>query len=526
MARQARDRGYPVQLVAGNSLGTEEFRPDCRPRGRRNALHRPRRPAPTRRSGARRRAVPSVRFRAGGLHPLRLWCRSGVGAGGRESRLAGAPGDDRSPCGNTSSTPCWARSTSTRRATSRFRTRCGTSGSGRHVRAAGAERGQGIRRSGARAGKETIELGRSADRSKVRRAAGSLLGRLGVRGRLLLAFFGISAFAVIAAAAAMYSFAEVGKVLERITRERVPPALASLELSRQAERIVTAAPAFLAATTRERHQEVSQAIAAEVERLRALLDDLKGSAIAPGALAAVEPAIDGLERNLAALDALVAARLELAERKEQLLRKLSGTNIATQRLVAPGVLVMDSKLAEWRRAIAAAGLDEDASAAPRRASSPTRSRPFMPQQKAQIELSAINDTLIKAADAPRRRRPAAARLPAAALARHARGARQRVRRQAAAAPARAGRGVPGLHGRDRRASSRCARRSSGSSARRRACSPRTSRLSRQVGDAPRPAGRRGEPRHRRGQPGGARGAALRLGRADRHGPAQPAELRA
>ena len=154
----------------------------------------------------------------------------------------------------------------------------------------------------------------------------------------------------------------------------MPPALASLELSRQAERIVTAAPAFLAATTRERHQEVSQAIAAEVERLRELLDDLKGSAIAPGALAAVEPAIDGLQRNLAALDALVASRLEVAERKEQLLRKLSGTNIATQRLVAPGVLVMDSKLAEWRRAIARCRPGRGRQSAPRRASSPTRSR--------------------------------------------------------------------------------------------------------------------------------------------------------
>jgi hypothetical protein len=51
--------------------------------------------------------------------------------------------------------------------------------------------------------------------------AGALLRRLGVRGRLLLAFLGISAFAVIAAAAAMYSFAEVGKVPGRITQERV-----------------------------------------------------------------------------------------------------------------------------------------------------------------------------------------------------------------------------------------------------------------------------------------------------------------
>ena len=228
--------------------------------------------------------------------------------------------------------------------------------------------------------------------------ARSLLRRLGVRGRLLLAFFGISAFAVIAAAAAMYSFAEVGKVLGRITQERMPSALASLELSRQAERIVTAAPAFLAATTRTQHQEVSRGIAEEVERLDELLEQLKGSVIDPGALAAVEPAIDGLERNLAGLNALVASRLQVAERKEQLLRRLSGTNIATQRLVAPGVLVMDSKLAEYRRAAGTTGLDEEARAA---AASQLAAEiaAFMPQQKAQIELSAINDSLTMAADA-------------------------------------------------------------------------------------------------------------------------------
>ena len=94
-----------------------------------------------------------------------------------------------------------------------------------------------------------------------------MLRRLGVRGRLLLAFVGISAFAVIAAAAAMYSFAEVGAVLDRITRQRVPAALASLKLSRQAEQLVTAAPALLAVTSRSQQEEVSASIAAEVERL-------------------------------------------------------------------------------------------------------------------------------------------------------------------------------------------------------------------------------------------------------------------
>ena len=108
------------------------------------------------------------------------------------------------------------------------------------------------------------------------------------------------------------------------------------------------------------------------------------------------PAIDGLQRNLTALDALVASRLDVAERKEQLLRKLSGTNIATQRLVAPGSWSwIPSSPSGAARAPPPARRGR---AAPRPASSPTRS-PCHAAQKAQIELSAINDTLIKAAGA-------------------------------------------------------------------------------------------------------------------------------
>jgi len=70
---------------------------------------------------------------------------------------------------------------------------------------------------------------------------------ISVRGRFLLAFLGISTFAVLAAAAAMWAFLELGRVVARITEERAPAALASLELSRQAERIAAAAPALLAA---------------------------------------------------------------------------------------------------------------------------------------------------------------------------------------------------------------------------------------------------------------------------------------
>ena len=111
-------------------------------------------------------------------------------------------------------------------------------------------------------------------------------------GRLLLAFLGISAFAVIAALAALYSFAEVGRALDRITRERVPGTLAALELSRQAERIVSAAPALLAVDTKGELRDVSEGIATEVRELEQLVANLGQGGLRAGALAQIEPAVE------------------------------------------------------------------------------------------------------------------------------------------------------------------------------------------------------------------------------------------
>ena len=99
--------------------------------------------------------------------------------------------------------------------------------------------------------------------------------RLGVAGRLLLAFLGISGLAVIGAGVALFSFREIGDALDRITARRVPAALALQEVSRQAERIASAAPALLAAATPADHAQSSRKIAAEMQELRSLLESLE-----------------------------------------------------------------------------------------------------------------------------------------------------------------------------------------------------------------------------------------------------------
>jgi adenylate cyclase len=223
--------------------------------------------------------------------------------------------------------------------------------------------------------------------------------RLGIRGRLLLAFFGISAFAVLATATAVYAFLQVGEVVERITERRVPSALASLELSRQAERVAATAPTLLAATSNAEHAEVSAAVGVEMARLEELLAALKGTGLSTAPVVEIETAVIELRRNLGALDDLVAARLNVVARKEELLRRLSAATNASLRLVAAGILVMNSKVPQWR---AATG---DAAVAP-----PTRAAAtadlaqaiaaYIPQQKAQQEIAAVNDLLLKAAVAP------------------------------------------------------------------------------------------------------------------------------
>src|SRR5215831_13567043 len=107
-----------------------------------------------------------------------------------------------------------------------------------------------------------MNLARSSLSAASSKARGWAPPRLGVASRLLLAFLGISGLAVIGAVVAIFSFREIGDVLDRITARRVPAELALQEVSRQAERIVSAAPALLAAATPADHAESSRKIAA------------------------------------------------------------------------------------------------------------------------------------------------------------------------------------------------------------------------------------------------------------------------
>ena len=213
-------------------------------------------------------------------------------------------------------------------------------------------------------------------------------GPVGVRGRLLVAFLGISAFAVLAAAASMWALLELGRVVERTTEERAPAALALLELSRQAERIATAASALLAAPNETGRAKVAADIRTQLASLEAILAKLRSTS-APAVFGPIEASVAALGSNLDALEKLVAERLATAQTKARLLSRLSTTVVGAHRLVAPGILVLDSQIAAWRHT----GAEGSAENLARTVAG------VVPMQKAQLEIAAANDSLLKAADA-------------------------------------------------------------------------------------------------------------------------------
>jgi signal transduction histidine kinase len=216
-----------------------------------------------------------------------------------------------------------------------------------------------------------------------------------VRARLLLAFFGISAFAMLAAAAGNYAFREVGNRLE-VVDTRVPATVTSLELSRSADRIIAAAPALLAATDRKRRDEVKAELEAEVERLNGKLLELKRDRTELQPLLSIEPIVSSLRDNLAALEELVARRLDTNERIKNLLRGVFETNNETQRLLVPWQMVIDSQIARLIDGIRKTGPTggEDGGDAARRLSSSVELQ--RPAQTAQQQFSAAVDRLAEA----------------------------------------------------------------------------------------------------------------------------------
>jgi signal transduction histidine kinase len=213
----------------------------------------------------------------------------------------------------------------------------------------------------------------------------------GVGTRLLIVIFGIGAVSALVAGAAIYAFVEVGHSLALIDR-RVDPILASLEVSRSVERIVTAASALSAATTEERRDHLFGKLSRQSAKLQSFLNELRDGGISQEQLAPIDGNAVQLDANLTALDADVRLRLQLIGRIKDLMQGVFNTNEETRRLLGPTLLVYDSQLDHLAQLLTGAGQLPD----PR----PEDLRPLIagllaarPVQKVQQQASDAADTL-------------------------------------------------------------------------------------------------------------------------------------
>ena len=178
-----------------------------------------------------------------------------------------------------------------------------------------------------------------------------ITSRFGVRGRLLLAFLAICMFSLIGAASGIFSLSQVGRHFSHITEVRVPQALSWLDLSRQAETVVRAAPALLAVRTEEARVKVWSDVRTQVETLNGHLANIGRHATGgPTVTEANLPSLVAqLNENLAGLNDLVKRRLAVGDRKAALARQLVQVNTVALRLIMPGERILKAQVAEWNR---------------------------------------------------------------------------------------------------------------------------------------------------------------------------------
>ena len=170
-----------------------------------------------------------------------------------------------------------------------------------------------------------------------------------LRVRLLLCFTLVSGFSIVAALTANYSFHEVDKVLDLITRQRVPTALAAGELARSVERIVAIAPRLLNARDELQKSQVRQQLDDESVRLNRLLSSLRDTLDATE-FEKLAPAVSTLGENLDKLDAVVSENLRLGLERSALLERFDRDYFAFERTITPRLLRSKARLLQLQNA--------------------------------------------------------------------------------------------------------------------------------------------------------------------------------
>jgi PAS domain S-box-containing protein len=140
--------------------------------------------------------------------------------------------------------------------------------------------------------------------------------RHGLRAKLLLSYVAICGFAILAALIGNIAFHRIGKALDGVTATTAP-ALATLEFSRRAERIVAAGPVLLNVASAADIDAIASTLAQDLAQLQRVQLELSRMSLGEDALREIGGAFEGLVANLGALTAASRQRVAATDRKSR-----------------------------------------------------------------------------------------------------------------------------------------------------------------------------------------------------------------
>ena len=135
----------------------------------------------------------------------------------------------------------------------------------------------------------------------------------GLRGRLLLAFVGISMFTVVAGLSGHYAFNAVTRALDR-TGATIPPALAAVELARETAQVLSAGPRMLNARSEDEVGRLSGTASSDLTTVSRLVDELRTTTVSPDVLDGLSSNVSKLSDNLSHLKVAATERVQAAKR--------------------------------------------------------------------------------------------------------------------------------------------------------------------------------------------------------------------
>jgi methyl-accepting chemotaxis protein len=170
----------------------------------------------------------------------------------------------------------------------------------------------------------------------MRAAKGLRRPRLGLGGKLFLAFGTVAMLTVLASGVAVISYQDVGRTLDGITGSSFPAMNLSVRLEQSSTELVSAAPTLFAAETPAERETAVKALEASQHNLEDAMTALSANTAHGNADYWIDPAAPkSIADNLQQLSAAVAAHLALRDERTALDASIRSAHAALTQKLAP-----------------------------------------------------------------------------------------------------------------------------------------------------------------------------------------------